>query len=81
MVMYELHLPLIMLAQLSLNQGLVDRTEAKKDFAKGLLNLKQSLEHLQHEPDDAFEKKVYLGAVASVKPLESFVQAQFGQVK
>lgn len=77
MVMYELHLPLIMLTQLRLQQGLLDQTEAKKQFQLGLVNLKLSVEHLKHEPEGTFEKKVYYGAKESIKPLEDFVKNAF----
>ena len=41
-IMYELHLPILMMAQLGLSRG-DDRVKLKKDFQKGLVTLKIAL--------------------------------------
>ena len=71
--MYEIHMPLIMLAKLEMENGKLTRDEAKKEFRRAILNLKMSLEILKYEPDGSFEKNIYHGAKGSVEPLESFV--------
>ena len=78
MVMYELHMPQIMLGQLKYQNGQISKSEAEKEFRKGLLNLKLCLQMLKFEPEGTFEKQVYHGAKDSVQGLEQFVNNAFG---
>ena len=73
--MYELHMPLIMLAKMKMEQGEISKDEAKKEFQRAILNLKMSLEILKYEPDGSFEKNIYHGAKGSLDPLESFASS------
>ena len=73
MLMYEIHMPLIMLAKLEMENGNMSKDDAKKEFRRAILNLKLSLEMLKYEPDGSFEKNIYHGAKGSVAPLESFI--------
>ena len=73
--MYEIHMPLIMLAKMDMENGKISKAEAKKQFLRGILHLKMSLEILQYEPDGSFEKNIYHEAKGSVEPLESFVSS------
>ena len=75
MLMYEIHMPLIMLAKLDMESGKLSKDDAKKEFRRAILNLKMSLEILKYEPDGSFEKNIYHGAKGSVAPLESFISS------
>ena len=72
-LMYEIHMPIIMLAKLAMENGNMSKDDAKKEFRRAILNLKMSLEMLKYEPDGSFEKNIYHGAKGSVAPLESFI--------
>ena len=73
MLMYEIHMPIIMLAKLEMGSGNMSKDNAKKEFRRAIVNLKMSLEILKYEPDGSFEKNIYYGAKASVAPLEAFI--------
>ena len=75
MLMYEIHMPLIMLAKLEMESGKLSKVDAKKEFRRAILNLKMSLEMLKYEPEGSFEKNVYHGAEGSLVPLESFISS------
>ena len=75
MLMYELHMPLILLAKHEMENGNLSKDDAKKEFRRAILNLKMSLEMLKYEPDGSFEKNIYHGAKESVTPLESFISS------
>ena len=62
MLLYELHMPMIMLTQMSFQAGILNRDQAKKDI-------------LRHEPEGNFEKNVYLGAKDSIQPIQNFVDS------
>ena len=73
--MYELHMPTMMLAQMSLHRGAIDKETARREFKRALINLKMGIEMLKHEPDGTFENQVYHGAKDSVNPLEKFIDS------
>ena len=73
--MYEIHMPLIMLAKMKMEKGETSKDDARKEFKRAILNLKMSLEILKYEPDGSFEKNIYHGAKGSLEPLESFVSS------
>ena len=73
--MYELHMPVIVLARIKLSRQEITPIEAKKEFNRGLVNLKLSVEMLKYEPDGTFESKVCEGAKSSIGPLEQFVRS------
>ena len=73
--MYEIHMPLILLAKMKMENGEMSKGEAKKEFHRAILNLKMSLDILKYEPDGSFEKNIYDGAKGSVEPLEAFVSS------
>jgi hypothetical protein len=75
MLMYELHMPIIMLAQLKFRSGLLNQDQAKKEFQRAVDYLKDSLDILMHEQDGSFEKNVYYGAKDSVKEIQNFVDS------
>jgi len=76
-IMYEVHMPLILLAKMRLDrEGSVVRDEVKKQFQRGILNLKMGLEMLKNQPEDTFEHNVFLGAKESLPQLEKFVTSQ-----
>ena len=75
MLMYEIHMPLILLAKMKMENGEISKEEAKKEFHRAILNLKMSLDILKYEPDGSFEKNIYDGAKGSVEPLEAFVSS------
>lgn len=77
MVMYEIHAPMVMLAQLRLRKGILGKKEAEKEFRKGLIMLKMAKELLKYDQEGSFEKKVYYGAQASIEPLEAFIKENF----
>ena len=75
MLMYEIHMPLILLAKLEMESGKLSKEDAKKEFRRAILNLKMSLEILKYEPEGSFGKNVYHGAKGSLVPLESFISS------
>lgn len=78
MMMYELHLPLVMLANRALQRGPgapgVDPKKIKENLRKGLANLRMGLEILKDEPEDSFERKIVDGSAESVTQLEDWVK-------
>lgn len=78
MMMYELHLPLVMLANRQLQGGPntpgINRGEIKDNLKKGLFNLRMGLEILKDEPEDTFERKIVEGSKDSVEQLEGWVK-------
>jgi len=56
-LMYELHLPLIMLAQVNLNKK-GDKAAVKKEFQKGLVTLKVALKVFESEPEGSWEREM-----------------------
>ena len=79
--MYEIHMPLIMLAKMKMEKGEISKDDARKEFKRAILNLKMSLEILKYEPDGSFEKNIYHGAKGSLEPLESFVSSFWIEIK
>ncbi len=78
MVLYEMHLPLVMLSQLRLNVNVYSRSSAGREMRRGLRALEEAMRLLQYEPEgDSFERKVYEGARQSVEPLRQFLEATF----
>ena len=75
MLMYELHLPIIMMTQLKLQSGVLTKDVAKREFQLALKYLKDSMEILRHQPDGCFEKNVYYGAKDSIQPIQNFVNS------
>ena len=75
MLLYELHMPMIMLTQMSFQAGILNRDQAKKEFQLALKYLKDSMDILRHEPEGNFEKNVYLGAKDSIQPFQNFVDS------
>merc|ERR1711879_93681 len=61
MIMYELHLHLVMLANRQLQKGPntpgINRGEIKDNLKKGLINLQLGFEILKDELEDTFERK------------------------
>ena len=62
MMMYELHLPLLMLSNRALQKGPgspgVKPGQIKSDLKAALFNLRLSLEILKDEPEDSFEPRI-----------------------
>jgi len=76
MMMYELHVPLVMLSNRCLQRGPtcgVSPDQIKADLKAGLFNLRMSLEILKDEPEESFEWKIVQGSKDSVKQLEEWV--------
>jgi hypothetical protein len=77
MMKYELHLPLVMLANRNLQRGPacgVDPQLLKADLKAGLDNLKEALDILSDEPEGSFESKIVEGSKGSVSQLEDWVK-------
>merc|ERR1711973_180020 len=77
-MLYELHLPLVMLANRQLQRGPgsgADPKMIKQNLKKGLDCLKKGLKILKLEPEGSFESKIVAGSKDSVKELESFYEA------
>lgn len=73
MVMYEVHMPVIILAKISLDKnGEVYKATAKREFKKAILYLKMALEMLKFAPRGSVENQLYLEAKDSVSKLEGF---------
>ena len=72
MLMYEIHMPLIMLAKLEMQNGKMTKDNAKKEFRRAILNLKMSLEMLKNEPDGSFEKNIQSDGKGEISRLCSF---------
>ena len=75
--MYEIHMPLILLGKLRLDrEGLSSKEDVKKQFQRGILNLKMGLELLKNQPEGTFEHSLYIGAKDSLPQLQNFVTSQ-----
>ena len=75
--MYEIHMPLILLGKLRLDrEGLSSKEDVKKQFQRGILNLKMGLELLKIQPEGTFEHSLYIGAKDSLPQLQNFVTSQ-----
>ena len=76
-MMYELHLPLVLLANRQLQRGPgggADPAKIKANLKQGLQFLKQGMEILKLQPEGSFESKIVAGAEHSVVELEKWVQ-------
>ena len=70
-------MPLILLAKMRLDrEGRASAGEVKKQFQRGILNLKMALEILKNQQEGTFEHDVYLGAKDSLPQLQNFVSSQ-----
>ena len=70
-------MPLILLAKMRLDrEGRSSAGEVKKQFQRGILNLKMALEILKNQQEGTFEHDVYLGAKDSLPQLQNFVSSQ-----
>ncbi len=78
MMMYEMHLPLVMLANRALQKGPnapgVDPARIKDDLKSGLANLRMGLEILKDEPEGSFERCIVDGSKESLQQLEQWVK-------
>eukprot|EP00092_Neocalanus_flemingeri_P005018 GFUD01005395.1.p1 GENE.GFUD01005395.1~~GFUD01005395.1.p1 ORF type:complete len:523 (+),score=168.51 GFUD01005395.1:74-1570(+) len=72
-LMYEMHLPLIMLAQVNLNKG-EDKIAVKKDFQKGLVTLKVALKVFEGEPEGSWEKEMVARSQEAVKQIQEIME-------
>jgi len=76
-MLYEMHLPLVMLAnrQLQLGPGSgADPKKIKAGLQKGLKCLKQGLAILKLQPEGSFESKIVVGSQKSLVELEHWVK-------
>jgi len=76
-MLYELHLPCVMLAnrQLQLGPGSgADPKQIKAGLKKGLQSLKQGLNILKLQPPGSFESKIVAGSQKSLVELETWVK-------
>ena len=76
-IMYEFHLPLVLLANRQLQQGPgggADPAKIKANLRQGLKYLKQGMEILKLQPEGSFESKIVAGAQHSVVELEKWVK-------
>ena len=76
-IMYELHLPLVLLANRQLQQGPgsgADPAKIKANLRQGLKFLKQGMEILRLQPEGSFEAKIFTGSEHSVGELETWVK-------
>jgi len=71
--MYELHLPIIMLAQVNLNKG-NDKTAVKKEFQKGLVTLKVALKVFDSEPEGSWEKTMVGRSQGAVQQITEIME-------
>jgi len=76
-MLYELHLPLVMLANRQVQRGPgkgVDPKFIKASLKRGLAVLKEGLEILKLEPEGSFDRKIYDGSIetGAVKELEEW---------
>ena len=73
-LLYELHLPIFMGAQLDYDAGLIDVAQAKAQFEESLKYLHEAIELLKHEQNGTQEGAIYVGAVMQAGQLDIFVQ-------
>jgi len=76
MMMYELHVPLVMMANRAIERGPgsgVTKHEIKNDLKAGLYNLRTSLDIFKDEPEGSFEQRIVVGSRESVGQLEEWV--------
>lgn len=72
-ILYELHMPIFLKAQISLNMGLVFPKVAKKEFKQAIKYIEKSAEHLKYEPEGSFGFQLNCGTSSSVEQLKNFV--------
>ena len=76
-MLYELHLPYVMLANRQLQAGPgggADPAKICANLKKGLKFLKQGLAILKLQPENSFEAKIVAGAKESLVELENWVK-------
>ena len=72
-ILYELHMPIFLKAQISLSMGLVFPKDAKKEFKQAIKYIEKSSEHLKYEPEGSFGFQLNESTDASVEQLKNFV--------
>merc|ERR1711879_374735 len=73
-IMFELHLPLLMLAQISLNKHKPDKATVKKQFHKGLVMLKLALKVFEAEPDGSWERLMVQESQGTLTQVKEIIQ-------
>lgn len=73
-LMMELHLPLLMLAQIELQQG-ADKGRIKKDFQKGLITLKLALKVFDTEPEGSWEKSMVRESQTTLREVTDIISS------
>ncbi len=74
MLLYEIHMPIIMLAELKMASGNLSTDNTKREMQRAIVHLKLALEMLKWEPDGSVEKNVYHRAKESLAIQESFLR-------
>ena len=74
LLLYELHLPIFMSAQMDYDNRIIDVVEAKKQFEESLKYLHEAIELLKYEQNGTPEGAIYVGAVMQAQQLDVFVQ-------
>ena len=72
-MLYEMHMPIFLKAQLNLNMGLIDGNRAKKEFQKSLDCIQKSMRHLKYNSQGSFGNQLFKGAQDTVRQLNSFI--------
>lgn len=73
-MLFELHLPLFIRAQVGLSMGTMDISEALEAFKESLQCLEKSMQHLKFEVEGSFGYELKLGAEDSHQQLQNVIQ-------
>ena len=73
-ILYELHMPTFLLAQLNLNRGNIDAITAQKELKQSIEYITASIEHLKFNSKGSFGHQLYIAAQASLQHFQKWVQ-------
>jgi len=71
LLLYELHLPVFMGAQLDSEAGLIDVVTAKAQFKEAFKYLHEAIELLKHEQNGSLEGAMHVGAIEYLKIMQA----------
>ena len=73
-ILYEMHMPIFLKAQLNLNLGLIDVEQAKKEFQKSINCIEESMRHLKFNSQGSFGNQLFVGAHDTLRQLKSYME-------
>lgn len=73
-ILYEMHMPIFLKAQLSFNLGRIDSGQAKHQFERSVKCIQEAINLLKYNSHDSFGHQLYKGAQATEKQLKSLIK-------